>query len=182
MKHYRVLAVLVLAISLGATACGNQGPTATTATTPSATSSPTPSIKTSTPQQLASVVAEHKAAVEQLKLDPDCSLYERMAEGNPKALMENLKSFNCSTGKGTHAIRAEILVTQLGKLSPYPTDMESLVADTVTKAKNLAAVKVNDSCTSTSSLTEACRTARLSYSLMAPSLAATLAGWKPYGA
>jgi hypothetical protein len=183
MNHGRAFAALVLAFSFGVTACGNQGTAESAAPSEQATvATPSPSVETSTSQQLASVVAEHNAHVAQIKLNPECDMYEYVADGDPKAFMENVGALTCSMGKQTHSIRAQILATELGKLSPYPADMESLVADTIAKAESLAAIQVNDSCQSMSSVTEECRTARLSYKMAAPRLEATLAKWNPYGA
>lgn len=127
-------------------------------------------------------MAEHNTNVEQIDLDEDCSLYEYSADGNPKAFTENIAALSCSIGKQTHAIRAEILVRELSTLAPYPTELDGLVSDTITKAKSLAAIKVSDACDSQSTVSDACRQARLQYSLAAPSLESTLARWKPYGA
>lgn len=182
MRSARVLIGVLLAVGLCGTGCGNQ----VSATSPApVTSSSTPTatkVKTSTPQQLASVVAEHNTNVEQIDLDEDCRLYEYNAEGNPKAFTDNIAALSCSIGKQTHAIRAQILVRELSELAPYPTELDSLVSDTKAKAEVLAAIRVNDACDSQSTVSDACRQARLEYSLAAPSLESTLARWKPYGA
>ncbi|MGK3954809.1 hypothetical protein ACLKOZ_01325 [Arthrobacter sp. R4] len=179
MKQRLLLIAALLLMSLGGTACGSQASAGSEAT---ATPTPTKTAKTSTPQQLASVVAEHNASVEQINLDEDCSFYEHSAEGNPKAFAANVQALTCSIGKQTHAINAEILVTKLTKLAPYPEELASLVEDTIAKAKRLAAIKVNDSCDSQSTVSDVCRLARLNYRMAAPGLASTLASWKPYGA
>lgn len=169
----RLLAPLAIAALLIA-GCG--APSDQVAAT-SATPTPTPTVApTATPQEYASVIAEHEAGWREYEENiVDCALASVVGEG----VLDEIKAMTCRTTSSTVTMTANKAIKDFRALDTPPSGMAELVVRTLIALEALGATGADKAC-SVDRESQACDdAATLTNGAIRP-VVSVLDAWKPY--